>query len=340
MQRCVALWYPHGHSFASMHRFDSSLDGVDAAPTNSAFVARAMDEYDSDEQPSTPRPAELAPAREDEPSIEEALWRIFTRYADPRRPDRLPSQQFQALARDCQLFGSKADRAAAEVLVRRRLQGRQNHLRFVDFVEILAALSQMLRPHSSDAFRDVLLENVLPLAKRRTVTYVDMTGAVAALLVNMRRPLDGAFEKLDGSLEGFLGFCRVKRLHEATGPGAASPLSVRAAGECYLDATRPGSRNLTRPMFDEALVRLARAAYLSHIAPADQVRALLVQLWRADGAPQPGSPRQRDDLARAVVDMWRADGYRDYLAVAVAPVVHDVPALERLSPARRGPGVR
>jgi len=304
-----------------------------------------MDEYASDEQPSTPRPAcELA--REDEPSIEEALWRIFTRYADPRRPDRLPSQQFQALARDCQLFGSKADRAAAEVLVRRRLQGRhlhlqsQNHLRFVDFVEILAALSQMLRPQSSDAFRDVLLENVLPLAKRRTVTHVDMAGAVAALLVNMRRPLDGAFAKLDGSLEGFLGFCRAKRLHEATGPGAASPLSVRAAGECYLDATRPGSRNLTRPMFDEALVRLARAAYPSHIAPADRVRALLVQLWRADGAPQPGSPRKRDDLARAVVDMWRADGYRDYLAVAVAPVVHDVPALERLSPARRSPGVR
>ena len=70
-----------------------------------------------------------------------------------------------------------------------------------------------------------------------------------------------------------------------------------------------------------------------------KLRALLVQLWRSDGAPQPGSPRKGDDLARAVVDMWRGDDYRDYLAVGGA-VASGVPALERLSPARRSPGVR
>jgi len=37
--------------------------------------------------------------------------------------------------------------------------------------------------------------------------------------------------------------------------------------------------------------------------------------------------------------MWRGDDYRDYLAVG-GPVATGVPALERLSPARRSPGVR
>ena len=87
------------------------------------------------------------------------------------------------------------------------------------------------------------------------------------------------------------------------------------------------------------LVRLADAAYPSNISLPDKLRALLVQLWRSDGAPQPGSPRKGDDLARAVVDMWRGDDYRDYLAVGGA-VADGVPALERLSPARRSPGVR
>ena len=89
-----------------------------ACAADSSFLAEAV---------GTPR---LPPPENDEPSIEEALWRIFTRYADARRPDRLPSRQFLAFCRDCQLLRGKADRAAAEVLVRTRLQGRQNHLTF------------------------------------------------------------------------------------------------------------------------------------------------------------------------------------------------------------------
>ena len=298
-----------------------------ACAADSSFLAEAT---------GTPRP--VPEDDDDEPSIEEALWRIFTFYADARRPDRLPSRQFLAFCRDCQLLRGKADRAAAEVLVRTRLKGRQNHLTFVDFAEILAAFSQTLRP-GEDAFRDVLLEHVLPLAKRRTVGPVDMTGEVETILRRFKRPLDGAFARLGkADLTAFLAFCRIKRLHEATGPGAASPLSIRAAGECYLAATRPGYRRMTRPMFDEALVRLADAAYPSNIALPDKLRALLVQLWRSDGAPRPGSPRKGDDLARAVVDMWRGDDYRDYLAVG-QPVADGVPALEQLSPAR-SPGVR
>ena len=305
----------------------SPLTASRACAADSSFLAEAT---------GTPR---LPPPEDDEPSIEEALWRIFTRYADARRPDRLPSRQFLAFCRDCQLLRGKADRAAAEVLVRTRLNGRQNHLTFVDFAEILAALSQTINP-GEDAFRDVLLEHVLPLAKRRTVGPVDMTGDVANLLKRFRRPLDGVFARLGkADLNAFLDFCRAKRLHEATGPGAASPLSIRAAGECYLAATRPGYRQMTRSMFDEALVRLADAAYPSNISLPDKLRALLVQLWRSDGAPQPGSPRKGDDLARAVVDMWRGDDYRDYLAVG-EPAASGVPALERLSPARRSPGVR
>ena len=104
-----------------------------ACAADSSFLAEAV---------GTPRP----PPDDDEPSIEEALWRIFTRYADARRPDRLPSRQFLAFCRDCQLLRGKEDRAAAEVLVRTRLQGRQNHLTFVDFAEILAAFSQTIKP--------------------------------------------------------------------------------------------------------------------------------------------------------------------------------------------------
>ena len=219
----------------------SPLPASRACAADSSFLAEAT---------GTPR---LPPDDDDEPSIEEALWRIFTRYADARRPDRLPSRQFLAFCRDCQLLREQADRAAAEVLVRTRLQGRQNHLTFVDFAEILAAFSQTIKP-GEDAFRDILLEHVLPLAKRRTVGPVDMTGEVETILRRFRRPLDGAFARLGkADLNAFLDFCRNKRLHEATGPGAASPLSIRAAGECYLAATRPGYRRMTRSMFDEAL---------------------------------------------------------------------------------------
>ena len=110
-----------------------------------------------------------------------------------------------------------------------------------------------------------------------------MTGDVANILKRFRRPLDGAFARLGGKdLGAFLDFCRAKRLHEATGPGAASPLSIRAAGECYLAATRPGYRRMTRVMFDEALVRLADAAYPSNITLPDKLRALLVQQLPAD----------------------------------------------------------
>ena len=111
----------------------SPLTASRACAADSSFLAEAT---------GTPR---LPPAEDDEPSIEEALWRIFTRYADARRPDRLPSRQFLAFCRDCQLLRGKADRAAAEVLVRTRLKGRQNHLTFVDFAEILAAFSQSNR---------------------------------------------------------------------------------------------------------------------------------------------------------------------------------------------------
>ena len=82
----------------------SPLTASRACAADSSFLAEAT---------GTPR---LPPDDDDEPSIEEALWRIFTRYADARRPDRLPSRQFLAFCRDCQLLRGKADRAAAEVL--------------------------------------------------------------------------------------------------------------------------------------------------------------------------------------------------------------------------------
>ena len=48
-------------------------------------------------------------------------------------------------------------------------------LTFADFLEVLAALAPRLRPYADRdfAFRQILLENVLPLAKRRVVTNVD-----------------------------------------------------------------------------------------------------------------------------------------------------------------------
>ena len=91
-------------------------------------------------------------------------------------------------------------------------------------------------------------------------------------------------------------------------------------------------------MFDEAFVRLADAAYPSNITLPDKLRALLVQLWRSDGAPQPGSPRKGDDLARAWSSPWRGDDYRTTsLSGGRLPWR---PGAGRLSPARRSPGVR
>ena len=289
-----------------------------ACAADSSFLAEAT---------GTPR---LPPAEDDEPSIEEALWRIFTRYADARRPDRLPSRQFLAFCRDCQLLRGKADRAAAEVLVRTRLNGRQNHLTFVDFAEILAAFSQSIKkgrgrlPRYTTGARG-------RLAKRRTVGPVDMTGDVAKILQRMRRPLDGVFARLGKDLPAFLAFCGRSASTRRHGPVRGVAIIHPRRGRVLSGCDAAGLSTDDAGRVRRGLVRLADAAYPSNICWPDKLRALLVQLAERRRAAA-GLAAQGRRPPRA--PSWTcAHDYRDYLAVG-SRLLLAFPALERLSPAR------
>lgn len=120
-------------------------------------------------------------------SIEEELWCIFTNYtlmSNPTEPATLTSQQFLKLAKETQLVRGANGVAAAQIAIAAQLaagESMQRHgrkgvaLTFRDFMEVLARLAPGCHPSCDKAFafQKALLENVLPLAGRRTVASVE-----------------------------------------------------------------------------------------------------------------------------------------------------------------------
>ena len=145
-------------------------------------------------------------------SIEEELWCIFTNYtlkSNPMEPATLPSRQFLKLARETQLAVTARDLADAHIAISsqlsvgetfRRLGRKGKALTYSDFVAVLFQLAPKCHPSvdASFAFQKVLLENVLPLAQRRSVYSVESVLAedeIKDLLGRQfARGIDGIFD--------------------------------------------------------------------------------------------------------------------------------------------------
>ncbi len=248
-------------------------------------------------------------------SIEEELWCIFTNYtlkSNPMEPATLPSRQFLKLARETQLAVTARDLADAHIAISsqlsvgetfRRLGRKGKALTYSDFVAVLFQLAPKCHPSvdASFAFQKVLLENVLPLAQRRSVYSVESVLAedeIKDLLGRQfARGIDGIFDwcvtMANSSQHAadrggtncfdarhnarigyteFLKFCETFKIFEGQVSRVDALLSVRAVGDVYLAATRkrnayvsgaspPCVQDMTRSDFDEALVRIALHAY-------------------------------------------------------------------------------
>lgn len=143
-------------------------------------------------------------------SIEEELWCIFTNYtlmSNPTEPATLTSQQFLKLAKETQLVRGANGVAAAQIAIAAQLGGGESvqrsgkkgvALTFRDFMEVLARLAPSCHRDTdpSFAFQKALLENVLPLAARRTVAPVDALLADAEVADLLGRRFARGFDKI------------------------------------------------------------------------------------------------------------------------------------------------
>ena len=127
-------------------------------------------------------------------TVEQELWNIFTFYTlhgNPMYPDLLKASQFVKMARECNIIkpGQKTDSLGVTqadvnvvyiVEVKRKDRGfarNQAQMTYNDFLNALMRLSSRVYPRADtvdDAFQQLLMENVLPLASRRSPDPVSM----------------------------------------------------------------------------------------------------------------------------------------------------------------------
>lgn len=305
-------------------------------------------------------------------SLEEELWKIFTNYAlhgNPLEPTMMSVQQFIRLCRETQLVSSARDAAQAQIAVTAQLsrgatarrQGKRGSaLSFTDFVEAIGRLARAVAEDDEKeiAAENALLEHVLPLAGRRQVSMIDdVMVDVADVLEDFSAGLDDIFvwyarrammraptivstsNKMIGYRE-FLELCEDFQLFQGGASKCDALLSVARIGEAYLSATRsrsvqcPGACCMSRGDFDEAIVRIALAAFdgKAHIKPSDKLRALFFYMWRAVSSPvmakkhrhghnKYGGPPDRDlhDIYGSALfsvtflRTWHRDAFRDYM---------------------------
>lgn len=281
----------------------------------------------------------------------------------------MSAQQFIRLCRETQLVSSARDAAQAQIAVTAQLsrgatarrQGKRcSALSFTDFVEAIGRLARAVADDDEKeiAAENALLEHVLPLAARRQVSTIDdVMVEVADVLDDFGAGLDDIFawyarrammrasatmstaNKLLGYRE-FLELCEDFQLFQGGASKSDALLSVARIGEAYLSATRshlvqcPGACCMSRGDFDEAIVRIALAAFdaQGHIKPTDKLRALFFYMWRAVSSPIMAKKHRHDyttcsappdrDLhdiygsalfSVTFLRTWHRDAFRDYM---------------------------
>ena len=114
-------------------------------------------------------------------SVEQELWNIFTFYTlhgNPQYPDLLKASQFVKLAKDCQMLRRNVTAADINVVYTaevkrkdRQMSEVQKMMSYNDFLNALMRISTRVYPTApsvDEAFQQLLMENVLPLASRRS----------------------------------------------------------------------------------------------------------------------------------------------------------------------------
>lgn len=284
-------------------------------------------------------------------SVEQELWNIFTYYTlhgNPMYPDLLKASQFCKMAKQCLIMKTPDNPQGltpaiinvvyiAEVKRRdRRFAETQAQMTYNDFLNALMRLSEKLYKHAEtvdDAFQQLLMENVLPLASRRSpdpvATHMEDPEVVAlfhyfddalyslysfyATAADAKRRTNTSTRKARrrvNTMKECLGYNEFLRFAMDFHLSSNVILSTLEIGDIYLSSIKvtdgqENIRKLTFHEFWEALVRCALIAYskISDAEPGDKVRGLFLYMWRAINETVPRAIEDRNNITTYLGDL-------------------------------------
>ena len=286
-------------------------------------------------------------------TVEQELWNIFTFYTlhgNPMYPDLLKASQFVKMARECNIIkpGQKTDSLGVTqadvnvvyiVEVKRKDRGfarNQAQMTYNDFLNALMRLSSRVYPRADtvdDAFQQLLMENVLPLASRRSPDPVSMHMeneevvdlfqyfqeslfmlyqfyATAADAKRRKNTAKKESRKAVNSMKECLGYNEFLRFAMDFHLSSNVILSTLEIGDIYLSSIKAAGgqeniRKLTFSEFWEALVRCALVAYskISVASPGDKVRGLFLYMWRSINETVPRAIEERRNITTYMGDL-------------------------------------
>jgi hypothetical protein len=284
-------------------------------------------------------------------TVEQELWNVFTFYTlhgNPMYPDLLKASQFVKLSRECNIIktkgiGSGVTQADVNVVyiieVKRRDRGfgrKQAQMTYNDFLNALMRLSSKVYPRADtvdDAFQQLLMENVLPLASRRSPDPVSMHMeneevqdlfayfsdalfmlyqfyATAADAKRRKNTNTRNARKHVNSMKECLGYNEFLRFALDFNLSSNVILSTLEIGDIYLSSIKvtdgqENIRKLTFAEFWEALVRCALVAYskISNASPGDKIRGLFLYMWRSINDTVPRAIEERRNVTTYMGDL-------------------------------------
>eukprot|EP00944_MAST-04C_sp_MAST-4C-sp1_P011883 g11883.t1 len=284
-------------------------------------------------------------------TVEQELWNIFTFYTlhgNPMYPDLLKASQFVKLSRECNIIKSKgrgngvtqADVNVVYIIeVKRRDRGfarSQAQMTYNDFLNALMRLSSKVYPNADtvdDAFQQLLMENVLPLASRRSPDPVSihmeneevqdlfayfsdalfLLYQFYATAADAKRRKDTHSSKARrhvNSMKECLGYNEFLRFALDFNLSSNVILSTLEIGDIYLSSIKvtdghENIRKLTFAEFWEALVRCALVAYskISNASPGDKIRGLFLYMWRSINDTVPRAIEERRNVTTYMGDL-------------------------------------
>ena len=262
-------------------------------------------------------------------------------------PDLLKASQFVKLSRECNIIKSKGSIGVTQadvnvvyiIEVKRRDRGfgrNQAQMTYNDFLNALMRLSSKVYPKADtvdDAFQQLLMENVLPLASRRSPDPVSMHMeneevqdlfayfsdalymlyqfyATAADAKRRKNTHSRNARKHVNSMKECLGYNEFLRFALDFNLSSNVILSTLEIGDIYLSSIKvtdgqENIRKLTFAEFWEALVRCALVAYskISNASPGDKIRGLFLYMWRSINDTVPRAIEERRNVTTYMGDL-------------------------------------
>ena len=273
-------------------------------------------------------------------SVEQELYNIFTFYTlhgNPQYPDLLKASSFVKLAKDCQMIRRNVTAADIQVVYTaevkrkdRQMSEVQKMMSYNDFLNALMRLSTRVYPASpsvDDAFQQLLMENVLPLASRRSPDPVaihlekedvrdilDYFGDAIhsifqfyATAADHKRRTDTSDKKKTmkvNTMKEALGYNEFLKFAVDFNLSSSQILSSLELGDIYLSSIKLSEgdgniRKLTFLEFWEAVVRCALVAYskISEATIADKIMGLFLYMWRSVNKTVPRAIAERRNIS-------------------------------------------